>query len=106
MPPKPSVCTFLGNIPCIQIHRQCTGIKACESLDQRLRNTEHKEVDSGHWTLINQLRSEYSTNMKKIKALNFVQAAIDLWKEGSPCFQPTQDCTLIVVESYHIRSIL
>ena len=71
MPPKPSICAFLGNIPCLGINRQCTGIKACESLDLRLRNIEHEEVDSGHWTLVNQLRSEYSMNMKKIKAQNF-----------------------------------
>ena len=104
MPPKPSACAFLGHIPCIRMIRQCTGIKACESLDPRL-NVEHEEVDSGHWTLANQIRNNTLSNAMKIKGRHFAQAAKDLWETGPPCFRPNVDCTLVAVKSVNVRNI-
>lgn len=105
MPPKASACAFLGNVPCMRIYRQCTGIKACEFLDLRLRNIEHEEVDSGHWVLVNQIRNANATNATKIKAQHFAQAAKDLWAQRVPCSQPHHSCGLEPVESFQVSNI-
>jgi hypothetical protein len=108
IPPRASRCAFLGDIPCMRIYRQCTGIKACEFLDSRLQSSEHEEVDSGHWTLINQLRLSQHTGVDsiKVKAQHFAQAAKELWNQGVPCIAPHYDCELEPVECYQVREIL